>query len=49
MLSFILYVALFVDDVTDETVGAVESNKNKNNKTLLAFPAESVTLHVQSE
>ena len=34
--------------VSSEITGAVESNTNGKNKVLLTFPAESVTLHVQS-
>ena len=48
MLSFSLYVALSVDDVTDETVGAVVSITNVLTlNALLAFNAESVTVMVQ--
>jgi hypothetical protein len=48
MLSFFLYTALFVDDVTDETVGAVVSITNVFTlNALLAFNAESVTVMVQ--
>ena len=50
MLSFILYVPFDVDDVTDETVGAVVSTTNVFTlNALLAFPAESVTVMVQFE
>ena len=49
MISFVLYAPSEVEEETEDTVGAVVSTtKVLTLNALLAFPAESVTVMVQS-